>query len=1553
MKFLTRFSLARPGATLAVIAAISAVAAAGSLRLEPRTGYRATLGAAHVEVARLDRFIEDFGGGLPIVIAWGCRTNDCESALDPDSVRMAADLEEAFSAIEGVRRVRGPARTPLVFASGEAKFLLADGDPATDLAELVDFAATDPLWVGTLVSADSRAAAIVVELRSSDSASHAHAVDAIRSTLVPYEDRGHRFALVGDPIDFVVGGGALSEEPKKLSAFTVLLIFLTLWILFRSPKVPLSALATVGLAALWTLGLMGWAGWPQTEISQSLVPLILVVGVCDSMHFLSRYGDLRDATKTSTDRNAALLETAADVGAPCLLTSLTTAAGFASFVVSDLASFMRFGLAASVGIVSALLLTFTLLPLLVSFARIDFRLTETSQVWQRAMLLISRASERRPRAILAVSFALMGVSTYGIGQLEIDVSKESLMGSGSPIVRWQRWVESHLRKPDTLEVRLTLPDDAVVSDPAAFAVVGDVAEFLESQENLGKTWSILEPLGRVNQVFHDGDPEFARAGSTGAENEQLLFALGSLDRPSVDHWVSRDRRHLRLSAEAELLTKTERMAVVQSVDEHLRATLPPGWHHELTGPLRVFGAMVEGLHSTQTRSFAGAVVLISLLVGLGLRSAAAALWVMIPTVLPIGVTLGAMGLVGVALDTGTSMIAAIVLGIAVDDSVHLVSHYQRTRRSGAPQADAMRSALSTVGRPVVASSLALSLGFLSLLLSSWGAIASFGFLSALAILAALGADLLLLPALLYSVTGSRSPPSDAGEELRQREVPRNTRTTVALVALTAVAGYLLAVGLQVHRQADSPTPVCALLPNGVMPLSESIRPDCPIGPYEVIQMGGQPPRIDSASISQWLASDSPQSGLVRTTRSGADAEVSIPLRIRSAESQLGEFYAVAAVTMLISLFAAVILVASRAQAAVPLLISAVALCTLLVAQASGNGSAVAQLGGIIGAAILPFSATHLALTFPSTSPLIRLAPGIVRAIYAAAVVYITVLAASFPGRPELNAMALQIGHALAFAAGLAVITSCVVAAASSRSQLERSRARVLLAGASVAAGLAAMLGWLASRNPAHVPGGMAGGFALGALALVFPVAYSIYRYQLFDIRRDFVSAIRFITLLGVFSSALTLFAWALSQAIQDDGPRWFVASALAWGTAEIARHTVWGVVERRLEARAGYTQFLRDLHARRLRALPDREEMSRHTLDILARGTRASFVTIYLKSPRGWHAASAVGGGCTDERLARRASGVAAPRQVVYLAHEEATQSDDHYQLRDKGVEVVAPLDGPEGRLGLVLLGGADQAHSRDGLRFIETVCAQLTLALAWSNTAENLASLEGLAMRGYLTASLAHDLGQPMSAAWAAARSLARRSDLTADARSLAGKLMERAGSALETLTEIMTPPPSANSRPSLNPVGEVISRAACEAEHRTQRTIGFRIGSALPSVSFGTELRQALRCLLDNAIRATRKAGEIDIHAVLKGDVLLIEVVDTGEGMQDESRNRAFEPWYTTHAASGGKGLGLALSRTLMRQAGGDIELVESAVGKGTRMRILLSDFEIDHIENGGNHA
>ena len=126
-----------------------------------------------------------------------------------------------------------------------------------------------------------------------------------------------------------------------------------------------------------------------------------------------------------------------------------------------------------------------------------------------------------------------------------------------------------------------------------------------------------------------------------------------------------------------------------------------------------------------------------------------------PTLLPVLVTLGAMGHWGIYLDMGTAMIAAVVLGIAIDDTVHLLVQYQRRRNAGARPVRAVQEAVRHVGRAVVTTSLALSLGFFVLTLSSWESVASFGFLSGVAILGAMVADLVVLPALVTTVTALR------------------------------------------------------------------------------------------------------------------------------------------------------------------------------------------------------------------------------------------------------------------------------------------------------------------------------------------------------------------------------------------------------------------------------------------------------------------------------------------------------------------------------------------------------------------------------------------------------------------------------------------------------------------------------------------------------------------------------------------------------------------------------------------------------------------------------
>jgi predicted RND superfamily exporter protein len=137
-------------------------------------------------------------------------------------------------------------------------------------------------------------------------------------------------------------------------------------------------------------------------------------------------------------------------------------------------------------------------------------------------------------------------------------------------------------------------------------------------------------------------------------------------------------------------------------------------------------------------------------VAIFLRSPGLALAGMIPAVLPIVVTLGAMGWAGMSLDMGRAMIAAVLLGIAVDDSIHVLRHYQLRRVAGDDPNDAIRSAVLHVGRAIVTTSLSLSLGFLALAASAWQSIASFGLFVSLAILGALAAALVVLPALVFA-----------------------------------------------------------------------------------------------------------------------------------------------------------------------------------------------------------------------------------------------------------------------------------------------------------------------------------------------------------------------------------------------------------------------------------------------------------------------------------------------------------------------------------------------------------------------------------------------------------------------------------------------------------------------------------------------------------------------------------------------------------------------------------------------------------------------------------
>jgi predicted RND superfamily exporter protein len=545
----------------------------------------------------------------------------------------------------------------------------------------------------------------------------------------------------------------------------VTLVALLLVALFRTPAAAVVSLASVGLAVVWTLGLQGWLGWPANSLTQVLPPLVLVIGVCDAIHVLSGYASrlAQRGEASRAAREASLLQVTREVGGACLMTSLTTAAGFASFAVSGLEGFVRFGWLAAGGVLAALFLCFTLLPVAtVALPARWLASPRADDAWDAALGRVVGFAGRRARGVLVAAAAVAALGGLGFAALRVDARFEDLYGEDSQVVRWARAAAEILREPETLEIALHAPAGLELHDPRALAVLARVEE-LASIEGLGPALSLLLPLRELNELVHHAPLSLDGSDASRERARHLLRLLRFEDAELVGFLLDEEGRSYRISFQSAKLPQAELRRLFAEVDRRLAAALPDGWSASVTGPLAVVSRMIDEIRSTQLQSFALAGALVWLLVAVFFRSPGLACLALVPTALPVLATLGVMGLLGIALDVGSAMVAAVLLGLAVDDAIHLLSAWRRRRRAGEDAAAAMAGAMRDVGRALATTSFALAVGFAALALAPWQSIASFGRLSALAILVALACVLLVLPALLVSLAGrSRRSGGPAG-----------------------------------------------------------------------------------------------------------------------------------------------------------------------------------------------------------------------------------------------------------------------------------------------------------------------------------------------------------------------------------------------------------------------------------------------------------------------------------------------------------------------------------------------------------------------------------------------------------------------------------------------------------------------------------------------------------------------------------------------------------------------------------------------------------------------
>ncbi|MCP3957152.1 MAG: MMPL family transporter [bacterium] len=682
------------------------------------------------DFAAYQEFLDSFGSEEYVLVLYRLPPE-----IDLPFLEKLTDLRFALEEIPGVRRIRDLAG---VYSRGFGML---------GIEAFRDELQASPFYRDFLISGDGRLAATWIELDGREQRDRSAMVEAIEAAIAETPPSGE-VHLAGSPVI----DRALDQGSRRAARTFFPLVFLLSGILllffFPQPYGVLIPFLSVGAGIVWILTLMALCGCPLNMVTVTLPPLLWVLGLSTSIHLLSR---CRQLLTGGAGLDEAISRTMSELGRPCLLSSITTALGFGSLMISSMRPVREMGQFASLGILLCLASNFLLFPWL---ARVFPPKPGTADSQRHPVLhALDIFVDRRHRGILAVSGVLALALAAALSGLRADSNVIGFFKRDSPIAVTYQRVLAGFTGPYSVEVLLTPPGEA--ASLQVFHRLDVLSQSFGSWLGVAKVVSAADLVKKAHQRAEQEPPSVHRLPV-----DEQAFEIAWQDASSqlgdeLEGFYDADKGTLRLSVLARPMSGAEHRQLVAAIRARLDE-LGEGWRPRLTGIVTLLVDMQERLLESQIKSFALAVFLIGPVIALLLRSARYAALSLVPNLMPIATALGIMALFEIALDPATVMIAGIALGIGVDDTIHLLECYLSHRRAGESARQALDISLQTVGRAMVRTSVVATLGFFVLCFSEFLPLLYFGLFTAIALVAALVAALVVLPALLTFAEPSKA-----------------------------------------------------------------------------------------------------------------------------------------------------------------------------------------------------------------------------------------------------------------------------------------------------------------------------------------------------------------------------------------------------------------------------------------------------------------------------------------------------------------------------------------------------------------------------------------------------------------------------------------------------------------------------------------------------------------------------------------------------------------------------------------------------------------------------
>jgi predicted RND superfamily exporter protein len=669
-----------------------------------------------------------------------------DDVFAPPTLAKIAQLTERLTQLQGVRAVIGPTNVQGVEVGDEG---LDVGPVMRTLPRTPQEAAAvrakmlgNPLYLKNVVSADGRSAgiSIVFDAMSDDEFARRGLDERIRA-LVAQMGGPEQWAVTGIPTVKVNGARLMKADVLRFTPLSLLLVIGVLAWAFRTPRGVLVPLSTVVIGVVWTTGLMVLTGAAITMGTLVLNPLLMVVGIASGIHLVSEYYlEVRPGC-TSV---AVVRRTLEKTGGPILVAATTTLIGFGTLVLTPIRAIREFGAFSVFGIAVIVLAAFTVVPALLVLLPVPQRVPLREDGWLPNLLRrIAGLAIRHRKTVLACSLLGVVLSVWGITRIRVETDYLSFFDPTSFIRVENSLVGSRLAGTQPLYVVVDGDAPGAVTRLEVLAAMRDLQDFIGKQPGVDKTMSLLDYLALVRKALQpEATTEFPE---TQSEVDQILLLVGPDDIAGV---LNRDASRANIVVRTSLSGSAEVGQLVARVQQFANRRFPRGIRVRPTGILVLLSQSADALAWGQISGLWQELAVLLVLLSFMFLSLRVGVMALIPNVYPTFILFGIMGWSGITLNVSTSMIAAIAIGIAIDDTIHLLSQFDaELRKTGSPS-QAILNSMGSVGQAAFFIALALSAGFFIVCLSHFQPVRHFGLLSGVTMGVAVIVEFFVTPALV-------------------------------------------------------------------------------------------------------------------------------------------------------------------------------------------------------------------------------------------------------------------------------------------------------------------------------------------------------------------------------------------------------------------------------------------------------------------------------------------------------------------------------------------------------------------------------------------------------------------------------------------------------------------------------------------------------------------------------------------------------------------------------------------------------------------------------------